>query len=92
MFKIGAIARSGQLEFDRSNSFWISDYFYCTSNMHSISTGKSPGNEPMPTALRVPTLDGLGAVGDGAHSLREHVVVGEMGVRAALLAGLLGRL
>jgi hypothetical protein len=34
----------------------------------------------------------LGAVGDGAHSLREHVVVREMGVRAALIAGLLARL
>lgn len=43
-------------------------------------------------ALGVPTLDGLGAVGDGAHSLREHVVTSELPERAALLAGLLASL
>ena len=52
--------------------------------------GGSDGN--FTAALGVPTLDGLGAVGDGAHSLREHVVVREMGVRAALIAGLLAGL
>jgi glutamate carboxypeptidase len=52
--------------------------------------GGSDGN--FTGALGVATLDGLGAVGDGAHSLREHVVVREMGVRAALIAGLLARL
>jgi glutamate carboxypeptidase len=52
--------------------------------------GGSDGN--FTAALGVPTLDGLGAVGDGAHSLREHVVVREMGVRAALIAGLLASL
>jgi glutamate carboxypeptidase len=51
--------------------------------------GGSDGN--FTGALGVATLDGLGAVGDGAHSLREHVVVREMGVRAALIAGLLAR-
>ncbi len=35
------------------------------------------------------TLDGLGAVGDGAHALHEHVIKSEMPNRAALLAGLL---
>ncbi len=52
--------------------------------------GGSDGN--FTGALGVPTLDGLGAVGDGAHSLREHVVVREMGVRTALIAGLLAAL
>jgi glutamate carboxypeptidase len=52
--------------------------------------GGSDGN--FTAALGEPTLDGLGAVGDGAHSLREHVVVGEMRVRAALIAGLLAGL
>jgi glutamate carboxypeptidase len=52
--------------------------------------GGSDGN--FTGALGVPTLDGLGAVGDGAHSLREHLVVREMGVRATLIAGLLARL
>jgi glutamate carboxypeptidase len=52
--------------------------------------GGSDGN--FTGALGVPTLDGLGAVGDGAHGSREHVVVRELGVRAALIAGLLTRL
>jgi glutamate carboxypeptidase len=52
--------------------------------------GGSDGN--FTGALGVATLDGLGAVGDGAHSLREHVVVREMRVRAALIAGLLAAL
>ncbi len=43
-------------------------------------------------ALGVPTLDGLGAVGDGAHTLREHVVIRTLAQRAALLAGLLASL
>ena len=34
-------------------------------------------------------LDGLGAVGDGAHALSEHVEIAEMPRRAALLASLL---
>ena len=52
--------------------------------------GGSDGN--FTAALGVPTLDGLGAVGDGAHSSREHVVVRELGVRGALIAGLLAAL
>jgi glutamate carboxypeptidase len=43
-------------------------------------------------ALGVPTLDGLGAVGDGAHALHEHVLVSALTPRAALIAGLLSRL
>jgi glutamate carboxypeptidase len=39
--------------------------------------------------LGVPTLDGLGAVGDGAHSSREHILINTMPARAALLAALL---
>jgi glutamate carboxypeptidase len=49
--------------------------------------GGSDGN--LTAALGIPTLDGLGAVGDGAHSPREHVVIRSMPERAALLAGLL---
>ena len=52
--------------------------------------GGSDGN--FTAALGVPTLDGLGAVGDGAHALHEHVVIKDLVPRAALLAGLLGRL
>jgi glutamate carboxypeptidase len=48
------------------------------------SGGGSDGN--FTAALGVPTLDGMGAVGDGAHALHEHVVVDAMAPRAALLA------
>ena len=40
-------------------------------------------------ALGIPTLDGLGAVGDGAHSDHEYVFIHTMPARAALLAALL---
>ena len=51
--------------------------------------GGSDGN--FTGALGVPTLDGLGAVGDGAHALDEHVVTADLTWRAALLAGLIAR-
>ncbi|MGH9470138.1 MAG: M20 family metallopeptidase [Terriglobia bacterium] len=40
-------------------------------------------------ALGVPTLDGLGAVGAGAHARHEHVIIRELPRRAALLAAML---
>lgn len=52
--------------------------------------GASDGN--FTAALGVPTLDGLGAVGDGPHALHEHVIINELPWRAALVAGLLARL
>ena len=52
--------------------------------------GGSDGN--FTGALGVPTLDGLGAVGNGAHSVGEHVVIRSLPERAALLAGLLATL
>jgi glutamate carboxypeptidase len=52
--------------------------------------GGSDGN--FCAALGVPTLDGLGAIGDGAHALHEHVVIPALAPRASLLAGLLSRL
>jgi glutamate carboxypeptidase len=52
--------------------------------------GGSDGN--FTAALGIPTLDGLGAVGDGAHALHEHVVVDALCDRAALIAGLISSL
>ena len=52
--------------------------------------GGSDGN--FAAALGVPTLDGLGAVGDGAHALHEHVEVPALAPRAALLARIIQRL
>jgi len=45
--------------------------------------GGSDGN--FTAALGVPTLDGMGAVGDGAHAEGEYVVIAEMAPRAALV-------
>jgi glutamate carboxypeptidase len=53
----------------------------------STAGGGSDGN--LTGALGVATLDGLGAVGDGAHSSHEHLVINTMPQRAALLATLL---
>lgn len=52
--------------------------------------GGSDGN--FTAALGVPTLDGLGADGDGAHALHEHVLLADLPWRAAFLAGLLQRI
>ncbi|HET6144835.1 MAG TPA: M20 family metallopeptidase [Candidatus Acidoferrales bacterium] len=49
--------------------------------------GGSDGN--FTAALGVPTLDGLGAVGGGAHSPDENILIRALPERAALLAGLL---
>jgi glutamate carboxypeptidase len=51
--------------------------------------GGSDGN--FTAALGIPTLDGLGAVGEGAHAPHESVVISELPRRAALLAGLIAR-
>lgn len=61
------------------------------SDLAEASTGGgSDGN--FTAALGVPTLDGLGAIGDGAHSPREHILIRSLPERAALLAGLLATL
>ena len=52
--------------------------------------GGSDGN--FTAALGVPTLDGFGAIGDGAHALHEHVEIDALVPRAATIAGLLDRL
>jgi glutamate carboxypeptidase len=52
--------------------------------------GGSDGN--FTAALGIPTLDGLGAVGEGAHAANESIVISELPKRAALLAGLIGSL
>jgi glutamate carboxypeptidase len=51
--------------------------------------GGSDGN--FTAALGIPTLDGLGGVGEGAHAQNESVIIEELPRRAALLAGLIER-
>jgi len=51
--------------------------------------GASDGN--FTAALGVATLDGMGAVGEGAHAVHESVVVEHLAGRVALLAGMICR-
>jgi len=56
----------------------------------SLSGGGSDGN--FTAALGIPTLDGLGAVGEGAHALDESILVDRIADRTALLAKLVASL
>ena len=61
------------------------------SKLRSVGVGGgSDGN--FTAGIGVPTLDGLGAVGDGAHAEGEHVVISAMAPRAALVAALVAEL
>jgi glutamate carboxypeptidase len=52
--------------------------------------GASDGN--FVGALGVAVLDGLGIEGDGAHAAHEHIIVDNISLRGALLAGLIASL
>jgi glutamate carboxypeptidase len=56
----------------------------------SLSGGGSDGN--FTAAMGISTLDGLGAVGEGAHAANESILVSRMADRAALIAKLLAAL
>ena len=56
----------------------------------STSGGGSDGN--FTAALGVPTLDGLGGVGEGIHAPNESVLIDRIADRTALLAKLVSRL
>jgi glutamate carboxypeptidase len=56
----------------------------------SATGGASDGN--FTAALGVPTLDGLGGVGEGAHAANESILLDRIADRTALLAMLLSRL
>ena len=49
--------------------------------------GGSDGN--FTAGLGIPTLDGLGGVGEGAHAIHEYIVISELPRRALLLAGMI---
>ncbi len=53
----------------------------------SATGGGSDGN--FTSALGIPTLDGLGGVGEGAHAAHECIFLEQLPLRTALLAGLL---
>jgi glutamate carboxypeptidase len=56
----------------------------------SMTGGGSDGN--FTAALGVPTLDGLGGVGEGAHALNESILIDRIADRTALLAMLISNL
>ena len=60
-------------------------------DLAEISTGGA-SEASFAGALGLPTLDGLGADGDGAHAIDEHVLIPSLPERAALAAGLIARL
>ena len=49
--------------------------------------GGSDGN--FTAGMGIPTLDGLGGVGEGAHAVHEYIVISELPRRALLLAGMI---
>lgn len=49
--------------------------------------GGSDGN--FTAGIGIPTLDGMGALGDGAHATHEHIIISELPRRALLLAGMI---
>ena len=49
--------------------------------------GGSDGN--FTAGIGIPTLDGMGAVGEGAHAIHEYIVISELPRRALLLAGMI---
>jgi len=53
----------------------------------SLTGGGSDGN--FTAALGIPTLDGIGAVGEGAHAVNESILVDRIADRSALIAKLL---
>jgi len=56
----------------------------------SATGGGSDGN--FTAAIGVPTLDGLGGVGEGAHAIHESILLDRVSDRIALLAGLVAKL
>jgi len=54
------------------------------------SGGGSDGN--FTGAMGIPTLDGLGVAGAGAHTLDEHIQIDSLAYRGKLMAGLLATL
>lgn len=57
---------------------------------HGAVGGGSDGN--FTAARGIPTLDGLGCPGDGAHAEHEHILVGHLDAQVGLLAALLAHL
>ena len=60
----------------------------CLELEEAATGGASDGN--LTSALGIPTLDGMGAVGEGAHARHESILIEHLAPRTALLAAMLG--
>ncbi|GAU70852.1 putative carboxypeptidase [Streptomyces sp. NBRC 110611] len=81
----GAVSRPPMPEAASAELFAVAQRLLPGLDGHAVGGG-SDGN--FTAALGVPTLDGLGAVGGGAHADHEYVVIEAMAERANLVAGL----
>ncbi|MEN9552683.1 MAG: hypothetical protein RLY24_278, partial [Actinomycetota bacterium] len=83
----GGIGRPPMHESSAAELFAIAKNAMTSAGLDSVDGvvvgGGSDGN--FTAAIGVETLDGLGAVGGGAHGDDEHVVFGTMPTRAALI-------
>lgn len=86
----GGISRPPMERTQRNQALWRSASTLGESLGLALEEGAAGGgSDGNTTSQFTATLDGLGAVGDGAHALHEHILIYEMPRRAALLALLL---
>ena len=78
--------RSSEVPVDTSRSRVVD----ITGHLEAFVGGGSDGN--FTGAMGVPTLDGLGVAGAGAHTLDEHIMVDSLAYRGRLMAGVLAAL
>jgi glutamate carboxypeptidase len=86
----GGFGRPPMEPTDRNEALWRRTM--AVARELSIDIGQSGvggGSDANTTSRFTATLDGLGAVGQGAHAPDEQLVISHMPERAALLAGLL---
>ncbi|HVT57105.1 MAG TPA: M20 family metallopeptidase [Thermoanaerobaculia bacterium] len=86
----GAIDRPPLAPTDRNRALWREAERAALALGLRLEQGTAGGaSDGNTTSLFAPTLDGLGAVGDGAHAADEHLEIARLPERAALLAMLL---
>ncbi|MCB0254301.1 MAG: M20/M25/M40 family metallo-hydrolase [Anaerolineae bacterium] len=86
----GGISRPPMERTQRNQALWRSARTLGENLGLALEEGAAGGgSDGNTTSQFTATLDGLGAVGDGAHALHEHILIDEMPQRAALLALLL---
>ena len=90
----GGIDRSPMVKTSRSERLFQSAQEIAAELGFDLAEGGSGGGSDgnITAALGVPTLDGLGIPGDGAHAWHEHIEVSELAPRIALLARLIEQL